>query len=261
MIRGRAVARGWTLVSLLCCVASGFGQTAVAPETRPVPAYRVEPMTGGWLELRRRFNHTQLARLEKLNRRDLQHLGRSRSLVVPEPWDLDELAYSPLPAEYPAVAAHPKFLLVHQPMQVFGAYESGRLVRWGPVSTGRRSRLTPVGLFHLNWRSPGRHSTVDPEWYMRWYFNFDNKRGLSLHEYELPGYAASHACVRLLARDARWLFDWGEEWQLSEDGHTVIKPGTPLLIVGTFAFGEEPPWMVPERLAQRIELPTQPVPP
>lgn len=236
-------------IAVLCAVA--HAQSAVSPP----PAYRLEPIAGGPKELRRRFTTQQLALLEKLNRRDPKHLARLNTIVVPDGWDLDELAYSSLPPEYPAVAQQRKFLVVHQPMQVFGAYESGRLVRWGPVSTGRQSRPTPAGAFHLNWKSPGRHSTVDPEWFMRWYFNFDNRQGLSLHEYELPGYPASHACVRLLARDARWLFDWGEGWQLATDKQTVTQPGTPLLIVGGYAFGEPAPWRIPERLQERIALP------
>ena len=176
---------------------------------------------------------------------------------MPGEWNADIWAYSPLPLEYPWAAQDSKLLVVHQPQQVFGAYEWGRLVRWGPVSTGRRALQTPAGLFHLNWRSTDRHSTVDPDWFMPWYFNFQNERGLSLHQYALPGWPASHACIRMLERDARWLYDWGETWTLDERGWTVLDRGTPLLIVGCYDFHARPPWR-DASLIDRVDLPDRP---
>jgi lipoprotein-anchoring transpeptidase ErfK/SrfK len=82
------------------------------------------------------------------------------------------------------------------------------------VSSGGRNNPTSAGSFALNWRSTGRASTVDPDWFMRWYFNFGNREGLAFHAYSLPGYPASHGCIRLLDRDAQWLFEWGQAWVL-----------------------------------------------
>ena len=134
------------------------------------------------------------------------------------------------------------FLVVYLPGQLFGAYEFGRLVRWGPVSTGSRSNPTSAGCFALNWRSTGRASTVDPDWFMRWYFNFGNREGLAFHAYPLPGYPASHGCIRLLERDAQWLFEWGQTWLLDPSGTRVLTPGTPVFIVGRYDFDAPPPW-------------------
>jgi hypothetical protein len=89
---------------------------------------------------------------------------------------------------------------------------------------------------------------------MRWYFNFGNTEGLSLHEHELPGRPASHACVRLLSVDAQWLYGWGEEWRLDARGQ-VLTPGTPVLVLGSFDFGATLPWRSMEILARPIELP------
>ena len=94
-----------------------------------VTAYRVEAMAGGITALRQRFSDGQLRTLEKLNRADLEHLGRLPSLVVPDVWAADELAYSVLPARYPSAEGRRKVLVVYAPGQVFGAYESGTLVR------------------------------------------------------------------------------------------------------------------------------------
>jgi len=217
--------------------------------------YVLEPFSGGMKELQQRFNTAQLALLEKLNRADLRHLARLRTIVVPSVWTGNELDYSPFPAHYSSAERILKVLVVDIQGQAFGGYEYGKLIRWGPVSTGRKSRPTLPGLFHLNWRSPGRHSTVNREWYMRWYFNFDNKMGVSLHQYDLPGYPASHECMRLLEADARWLYDWGEEWKLGEKKWEVLKQGTPLLILNHYNYGSQPLWQSQEWLAHGIHLP------
>ena len=228
------------------------------PPTREVVYYKTS-LTDGMRELRERFTDSQLQVLEKLNRCDLTHLDQQRTVIVPETWRADELRYSPLPMRYAWVASYPKALIIYQPAQVFGGYEHGRLVRWGPVSTGRKGAQTPSGFFHLNWKSTGRHSTVDSDWFMPWYFNFHNRLGLSLHEYSLPGYPASHACVRLLKRDAQWLYAWGKGWELDEKGWKVLKYGTPVLSLGAYDFNAPPPWRSLQWLKQGVELPVSPI--
>jgi hypothetical protein len=205
----------------------------------------------------RTYTQQQTAILEKLNRADAAHLRRLRQLVVPLDWDENELSYSPFPIDFPAVGDAPRFLIVAQREQAFAAYEGGRLVKWGPVSSGRQAYPTPEGLVHLNWRSRGRHSTVNPNWYMEWYFNFHNTRGLALHAYDLPGRPASHACVRLLNRDAKWIFDWARGWTLDHAGR-VVEPGTPLLIHGRYDFASPPPWISLDYLRRGITLPVVP---
>lgn len=224
------------------------------PEDRPgtTVGYRIERLADTGRDLSARFTAAQLAVLEKLNRADVLRLPRLELLIVPVIWHDDELQYSPFPLRYPTAAGLPKLLVVDQPAQAFAAYEQGRLVRWGPVSSGRQAYRTPSGLFHLNWRSRGRHSTVNPRWYMEWYFNFESTRGLALHSHTLPGYPASHACVRLLERDAIWVYGWGEGWKLGARGQ-ILEHGTPLLIAGRYAFGAAPPWRSLEHLAHGID--------
>ena len=211
--------------------------------------------------LRKEFTPEQLAFLEKLNRRDLEHLTRLDppvpGLVVPTSWPAadDVVAFSPFPDSFEWAQSHPKVIVVHQPWQAFGAYEVGKLVRWGPVSTGRKETRTPTGLFHLTWRSKGRHSTDNAAWFLPWYFNFHNERGVSFHQFDLPGYPASHACVRLLERDAIWLYGWGEQWTLDETKRRVLVPGTPVLILGEYSYGAPPPWVDLQALSQRLILP------
>ena len=238
-----------------------FSNSDLPENSDPISSfsYHLENPPASLKGLREHYRPEQLGLLEKLNRRDEPHLPRLQVLVVPNRWDLPELDYSPMPKRYRWAEPHRKALIVYLPGQVFGAYEWGQLVRWGPVSSGGVDRATPQGLFHLNWRSTGRRSTVNPAWYMPWYFNFENREGLSLHAYTLPGYPASHSCIRLLERDARWLYDWGEPWELGERLWEVRQYGTPLLILGQYDFHHPAPWHALDWWARGVQLPADPV--
>jgi L,D-transpeptidase-like protein len=218
--------------------------------------YRIERQSDDGRPLSQ-FLPGQIAILEKLNRADREHLRWLPELVVPDDWFASDLPYSPMPASYEEVAAVSKAVVVYVPAQVFGAYERGALVRWGPVASGGENTPTPPGVYHLNWKSRGHRSTVNPEWFMPWSFNFGNEQGLSFHEYSMPGLPASHGCVRLLHRDARWLYDWGEEWTLDASRTIVRKPGTLVLMIGAYGFASAPPWRSLTWLAESIRLPAR----
>ncbi len=227
-------------------------ELGIVDQTDPQPIqYRVE--SGPLRELAARFTPNELAVLEKLNRADVKHLSRLDALVVPSQWR-GEFDYSPFPAEYAAVSAEPRILIVDQASQAVAAYEFGRLVHWGPTSTGRQARPTPSGRYALNWRSRSRISTLSGEWRLNWYFNFHNRRGLAFHEFDLPGVPASHACVRLLTRDAMWVYSWGQSWTLDGKGQ-LSTPGTPVVILGNYDFAAAPPFRSQEYLSRGITLP------
>ncbi len=177
----------------------------------------------------------------KLNRVDLDHVRQGEALIVPGKV-LDLLAHSPFPSELEQVRPIPKLILVSRRIQALAAYESGRQVYWAPTSTGKKATPTPPGLFHTNWKSKERVSTVDEQWLLRWYYNLDNFEGVSMHQYALPGYPASHSCIRLLEEDARWIYDWAEQWVLSKDGRQILAYGTPVLIFGDYPYDQPPPW-------------------
>jgi hypothetical protein len=249
----RTAAHGLLIVITACACLEPLGAQAVASP------YRFEPLPKTQAELAKRFTPAQIDLLEMLNRRDREHLVRVDppvpGLVVPDAWSDDPLAYSPFPATWPGAESEAKAIVVHQPLQAFGAYENGQLVRWGPVSTGRKETPTPDGAFNLTWRARSRRSTDNQDWLLEWYFNFVNERGVSFHLFDLPGYPASHACVRLLLRDAQWLYGWGEQWKLDETRRHVAVAGTPVLILGTYAFGSPPPWLALDALASPVVLP------
>ena len=239
--------RRWLTVALPVLVLPAL---LVGAEVSPTATLLdIEPVSDDPEQLECRFTESQIELLEKLNRSDRRHLVTLEEIVVPRRWDQEEVAYSPLPERYAPARKYEKVIVVYKPAQVFGAYSRGRLERWGPVSTGARKSRTPNGVFHLNWKSKGHRSTVNRNWFLPWYFNFHNKRGHSFHEYELPGKPASHGCIRLLGRDAEWLYEWGEEWILGPRGWAVERDGTAVLVVGEFDHDKEPSWRSPTYLA------------
>jgi hypothetical protein len=237
----------------LLVIASRRADAMPVDQTADAIDYRIERVTDANRDLASRFGGPEIALLEKLNRADARHLQRLTQLVVPSSWR-PEIDHSPFPFSYEAARAMPKLVVVDQPSQAFAAYEYGQQVHWGPVSSGRQAKPTPSGLFHLNWRARTRNSTLSGEWRLNWYFNFNNTRGLAFHEFELPGVPASHACVRLLARDAEWVYQWGEGWTVDKHGQ-LQTAGTPILILGGYAFGSQPPWLALDYWSKKIALP------
>ena len=237
--RSRRQAIGAPLVFLVAGLARSLDAQSRDPKLRA--QYQLEKPNVKSLS---NLSSEQMQLIEKLNRCDAEHLAQLPILVSPSDWSLDESSHSPWPPQLRSTPVPAKLLIVHVPSQAFGGYESGTLVRWGPISSGRAAHPTPAGDYHLNWRSRGRYSTDNPSWFLEWYYNFENLRGLSFHAYALPGYPASHGCVRLLKRDARWLYEWGEGWTLS-DPYTLEKAGTPVHIIGEYAFNQPPPWRSP----------------
>jgi lipoprotein-anchoring transpeptidase ErfK/SrfK len=192
-------------------------------------------------QLRSEIGEEKMAVLLKLNRLDAQHLREGVTIVIPE--QVDELsAFSPFPQRVETVREIPKLIFVSLRVQAFGAYEFGNLVRWGPVSSGKKATPTPAGLYHTNWKSKATRSSINEEWMLPWYFNLDNKRGISFHQYDLPGYPASHGCLRLLADDAAWIYGWADQWTLSADRRRVEAYGTPVIVFGKYDYGKQAPW-------------------
>ncbi|MCU7504800.1 MAG: L,D-transpeptidase [Ignavibacteria bacterium] len=175
-----------------------------------------------------------------LNRLDEANIRRADTLVVPDKLT-DLLSYCPYPYVIDEARSIDKLLLISRRIQAFAAYENGVLVRWGPTSTGRKTKPTPAGLFSANWKAKKTTSTIDSAWVLPYYFNFQSKEGVALHQFSMPGYPASHACVRLLAEDAKWVYYWADQWILSETGQ-IEAYGTPIIVFDEYRFGKRKPW-------------------
>lgn len=110
-----------------------------------------------------------------------------------------------------------KTIIVSLSKLAFGAYNAdGTLAHWGPVSGGkgycpdlRRKCTSPIGSFAIyNKEGAGCKSTKFPIGRggapMPYCMFFHG--GFALHgSYDVPGYNASHGCIRLFVNDAQWL--------------------------------------------------------
>jgi hypothetical protein len=176
------------------------------------------------------------------NRTDAENLKKMDSIIVPKDLTGDIEFYLPFPLEVAALKEVNKIILFSYPSQTFAAYENGQLVRTGPTNTGREKDQTPTGLFFTNWKAEETTSTFNDEWDLKWNYNIANKLGVGFHQYSLPGYPASHSCLRLQERDARYLYDWADQWILA-DAETVKVKGTPVIVFGTYDFKAPKPWL------------------
>jgi len=183
-------------------------------------------------------NH--LALLSAINRVDELHLKRLDSFLVPDKY-VDSLAdYLPFPKAAPFLTAVNKVIIFSYPTQTFAAYEHGVLVLTGPTSMGKKSTPTPEGLFFCNWKAKESRSTVDNSWILKWNFNISNYGGVGFHQYAMPGYPASHSCLRLWDEQAEFLYHWADQWKLQ--GKELLAKGTPVIVYGAYPFGQPRPW-------------------
>lgn len=176
-----------------------------------------------------------------VNRTDSQHFVKMDSVIVPADLSGDLAFYFPFPFSVPYLSKINKLIFFSYPAQAFAAYENGELVYTGPVNMGRKKDPTPTGLYYTNWKAEKTTSTFNDEWELEWNFNIHNKEGIGWHQYELPGYPASHSCLRLLEADARYLYTWADQWVLDDKDNITLK-GTPVIVFGKYDFDGAKPW-------------------
>lgn len=177
-----------------------------------------------------------------VNRTDETNLSKMDSILVPTDLTGDLEFYLPFPHEAPFLEGVDKIIFFSYASQTFAAYEKGSLVLTGPTNMGRKKDPTPTGVFFTNWKAETTKSTFNDEWELKWNFNIENKLGVGFHQYELPGYPASHSCLRLREKDAKFLYDWAQEWDLIDD-ETVRFKGTPVIVFGSYPFDGAKPWL------------------
>ena len=177
-----------------------------------------------------------------VNRTDKAFFTKMDSVIIPTDMSGDIAFYLPFPVEVPYLADVDKVLFFSYPTQTFAAYENGILTYTGPTNMGRKKDPTPTGLFFTNWKAEETISTFDDEWKLLWNFNIENKKGVGFHQYNLPGYPASHSCLRLQEKDAKYLYEWADQWVLVNDEKVKFK-GTPVVVFGSYPFGSSKPWL------------------
>lgn len=177
-----------------------------------------------------------------LNRLDRKNISHADTLVIPKAFKDNFLAYSPFPQQVQSLSDVKKIVLFSYPVQAYAVYENGRLIKWGPTSMGKKSAQTKRGLMFANWKKELAISTVKSEWKLPYNFNIHNSLGIGWHQYDLPGYPASHSCLRLLEDDAKWLYNFADQWVLNKGGATTKAKGTPVIVYGDWAWGKAKPW-------------------
>ena len=176
------------------------------------------------------------------NRTDMDNLAKMDSILVPGDLSGDIAFYLPFPLSVPYLNDVAKIIFFSYPAQAFGAYEYGQLMYTGPTNMGRKKDPTPPGLYFTNWKAEKTISTVDDEWELKWNFNIQNKEGIGWHQYSLPGYPASHSCLRLQEGDAHYLYNWADQWVM-KGKDSVVANGTPVVVFGTYNFDGPKPWL------------------
>jgi lipoprotein-anchoring transpeptidase ErfK/SrfK len=195
-----------------------------------------------WLLSNKTDSSNQFKIALAVNRTDNANFAKMDSVIIPTDMTGDLAYYLPFPLSVPYLADIDKIIFFSYPTQTFGAYENGTLVYTGPTNMGRKADPTPTGLFFSNWKAEKTISTVNDEWELLWNFNIANKEGVGWHQYALPGYPASHSCLRLQEKDARYLYTWADQWILG-DKETVLANGTPTIVFGSYNFDGPKPWL------------------
>ncbi len=177
----------------------------------------------------------------RINRIDIHNIKKGMTVFIPDSFDNKSLTEF-MPGKIKNAENIKKLIVVYQRTQSIGFYENGVLVRSGPVSSGRKDNPTPSGIYFTNWKGKLVNSTVDGSWIMKWNFNIDNENGIGIHQYALPGYPASHSCIRMFEDDAIWMYDWADQWILNKNGSTKLANGTPVVVYGPYDFESIAPW-------------------
>jgi hypothetical protein len=112
----------------------------------------------------------------------------------------------PTEATAPRDAGEPIMAIVSIKTQQVTFYDADGWILRAPVSTGTTGRETPAGVFAVIEKDQDHHSSLYDD---AWMPNMQRLtwNGIALHGGPLPGYAASHGCVRMPYDFAENLFD------------------------------------------------------
>lgn len=139
----------------------------------------------------------------------------------------------PIEATAPREAGEPIMAIVSIKTQQVTFYDADGWILRAPVSTGIAGRETPAGVFAVLEKDVDHHSSLYDD---AWMPNMQRLtwNGIALHGGPLPGYAASHGCVRMPYGFAEKLFDktWiGMRVIISPDNAAPVEFSHPALLV------------------------------
>lgn len=113
----------------------------------------------------------------------------------------------------------PVSIIVSLPDQLVHVYRNGVRIGVSTCSTGKPGHGTPTGVFTILEKDQHHHSSTYDNASMP-NMNRLTWSGIALHAGNLPGYPASHGCIRLPMKFSELLF-------------AVTHVGTPVIIAGT----------------------------
>jgi hypothetical protein len=103
-------------------------------------------------------------------------------------------------------AGDPVLAIVSLQKQRITVYDAQGWILRAPVSSGQKGRETPSGIFSVIEKDADHHSNLYDDAFMP-HMQRLTWSGIALHGGPLPGYAASHGCVRMPYDFAEHLFD------------------------------------------------------
>jgi L,D-transpeptidase catalytic domain len=106
----------------------------------------------------------------------------------------------------PRKAGEPIMAIVSIKTQQITLYDADGWILRAPVSTGVPGRETPAGIFAVVEKKRDHHSSMYDDAWMP-HMQRITWNGVAMHGGPLPGYAASHGCIRMPYRFAEKLFD------------------------------------------------------
>ena len=119
----------------------------------------------------------------------------------------------------------PSFLVISLTAQRMMVYRNGIPIAASTISTGSEGRETPTGMFTILQKEVMHRSLTYDDAPMP-YMQRLTWKGVAMHGGNLPGYAASHGCIRLPAGFAKLLYG-------------VTELGTPVMITDEAELAEQ----------------------
>lgn len=227
----RSTGLGWLgswLIAMVMMIVATHAWAVISPIQTPIsadpiyygphlctyPEYECVKVVSGETWEKKYPDEVQRDLVQRVNR-SYNRLVPGQTLVVPK--YLSTVTIIDLAPFSHMISDHEKQVVVDQDKLAWAAYnEEGQLVKWGPIASGRdkcpdsaNSCRTLTGVYRVfskenaNCKSDifpiGRGGAKMP---YCMYFH----KGFALHgSDDMPGFRASHGCVRMFVRDAKWL--------------------------------------------------------
>ncbi len=137
--------------------------------------------------------------------------SRHRHLEYDDPYSRADIRYPPRPGasekQKPEAAAPngPMFFVVSLGRQHVSVYSNDGLYARSPISSGMPGHPTPLGIFNILGKERLHHSNIYSNAPMP-FMQRITWSGVAMHEGVVPGYPASHGCIRLPGAFARRMY-------------------------------------------------------